>query len=213
MKRYCSININEKFLEIFTCSDGGYIQDDPVGYDLYFDPLVDIDLLGMSLLRVLSKSRDFGVSEEDRRALMEGEVSYQYIEEKYPKASIFSPVACDERHRKWVKRTMKKYGYLTKRAFYKNMQSINIDDDGERITFVSLRHLDIDSWSESSEKNPVIKFSISLSNRVEVIGAAVRYAIGSCKGLGAYYIKDLLFPNGFPISFEEYLEQLELSLL
>ena len=90
---------------------------------------------------------------------------------------------------------------------------VNIDDDGERITFVSLRHLDIDSWSESSEKNPVIKFSISLSNRVEVIGAAVRYAIGSCKGLGAYYIKDLLFPNGFPISFEEYLEQLELSLL
>ena len=108
---------------------------------------------------------------------------------------------------------MKKYGYLTKRAFYKNMQSINIEDEGEQITFISLRHLDIDEWSESTEKSPVIKFSISLNNRVGIIGAAVRYAIGSCKGLGAYYIRDLLFPNGLPISFEEYLEQLESSLL
>ena len=68
MNKYGGINFNEKFMEIYTCSDSGWITEDPMGEDIYLSPLADFRTVGESLLRAFAKSRDVSISEEDRQA-------------------------------------------------------------------------------------------------------------------------------------------------
>ncbi|MBQ7674565.1 MAG: hypothetical protein IJT36_08710, partial [Alphaproteobacteria bacterium] len=61
-------------------------------------------------------------------------------------------------------------------------------------------------------KTPSVEMKIPSDSSVEVIGAAVRYAIGNCRGKGADFMRNLLFPDGQPETFEQYLESLGLSI-
>ncbi len=40
----------------------------------------------------------------------------------------------------------------------------------------------------------------------ELVGAAAKYAIGNCRGKGADLIREILFPEGQPEGFDEYLK-------
>lgn len=47
---------------------------------------------------------------------------------------------------------------------------------------------------------------------LKLIGAAVKYAIVNCRGKGADFMRNLLFPDGQLETFEKYLESLGLSM-
>lgn len=209
-KKHVGIDCNEKLLEIHTCSDSGWIQDDPLGEDIYLDPLADSKTIGEAILKALAKSRDVSISEEDRIALIEGKVTRQWINEKYPGREWTTPVAAAERYKKWVEYAMKAYKYKTKKALLQNMQHISVEDDGENILFSSSYHLTTDSWGNPDGKTPDIELKIPSSSSIEIIGAAARYAIGNCRGKGADFMRNLLFPEGQPNSFEEYIDALKI---
>ncbi len=211
MNKYGGINFNEKFMGIYTCSDSGWITEDPMGEDIYLSPLADFRTVGESLLRAFAKSRDVSISEEDRQALIDGRVSDEWIDKKYPDISLFSPVACAERYKEWLKQVMKEFKYKTKTALLKNMQHVSAENDGEFIMFTSVYHLTTDSWGDPDGKILSVEMKIPSTSSVEVIGAAVRYAIGNCRGKGADFICELLFPEGKPDTFEEYLKQQEIN--
>ena len=107
---------------------------------------------------------------------------------------------------------MKEYEYKTKTALLKNMQHVSVEDDSEFIIFNSHYHLTIDSWGDPDGKTPSVEMKIPSDSLVEVIGAAVRYAIGNCRGKGADFMRNLLFPDGQPETFEQYLESLGFSM-
>ena len=103
------------------------------------------------------------------------------------------------------KRMMKKYEYKTKTALLKNMQHVSVENDGESITFSSLWLLTTDSWGDPDGKTPSVEMIIPSTSSIEVIGAAVRYAIGNCQGKGSDFMRKLLFPEGKPDTFEDML--------
>ena len=210
MRRYCSFKCNEKFLEIRTCSDAGWIQQDPKGEDIYLEPLADCRIIGDAVLKALAKSRDLSISEEDRQALIDKKVTRQWIRDKYPESALFAVAACMERYKEWVQRVMKEYKYKTKKALFQNMQSVSVEQDNDCIEFSSLYHLTIDSWGDPDGKTPSIEFKIPTNSTPEIIGAAVKYAIGNCRGKGADFMRNLLFPEGQPETLEEYLKQLKI---
>lgn len=202
------VRCNEKFLRILTCSYSGWSQGDPYGEDIYLVPPADFKTVGESLLKALAKSRDVSISKEDRQALIDGKVTRQWIKEKYPGREWTTPVACAVRYQDWLQKMMKEYEYKTKTALLKNMQHVSVENDGEFITFSSLYHLTTDSWGDPDGKTPSVEMKIPSTSSVEVIGAAVRYAVGNCQGKGSDFMRKLLFPEGKPGTFEEYLNQL-----
>ncbi len=207
IKQYAGIVCNEKFLEIDTGSYSGWVTRDPEGEDIYLSPLADFRTVGESLLRAFAKSRDVSISEEDRQALIDGRVTRQWINEKYPGREWATPVACAESYKEWLKQVMKEFKYKTKTALLKNMQHVSAKNDGEFIMFTSDYHLTTDSWGNPDGKTPSVEMKIPSTSNVEIIGAAVRYAIGNCRGKGADFIRELLFLEGKPDTFEEYLKQ------
>ena len=86
------------------------------------------------------------------------------------------------------------------------MQTINIEGDSNFIKFIPTEHVRYgwDGISDEERSEVVIPSTSSL----EIIGAAVKYAIGNCRGKGADLIRSLLFPNGQPETFEKYIEEL-----
>ena len=89
------------------------------------------------------------------------------------------------------------------------MQHISVEDDGESILFSSSWHLTTDSWGDPDGKTPSVKFKIPSSSSEEIIGAAVKYAVGNCQGKGADFMRNMLFPEGQPATFEEYVHSLQ----
>ena len=207
IKQYAGIGCNEKLLEINTGSYSGWVTDDPMGEDICLNPLADYETVGESLLKAFAKSRDVSISEEDRQALIDGRVTRQWIKEKYPGREWTTPVACAARYQEWLQKMMKEYEYKTKTALLKNMQHVSVENDGKFITFSSDYHLTTDSWGDPDGKTPSVEMKIPSTSSVEVIGAAVRYAIGNCQGKGSDFMRKLLFPEGKPDTLEEYLEQ------
>ncbi len=166
IKQYAGIVCNEKFLEIDTGSYSGWVTDDPLGEDIYLSPLADFKTIGESLLKAFAKSRDVSISEEDRQALIDGRVSDEWIDKKYPEISLFSPVACAARYKEWLERSMKEYEYKTKTALLKNMQHVSVENDGEFITFSSSWHLTTDSWGDPDGKTPSVEMKIPSTSSI-----------------------------------------------
>ena len=212
IKQYAGIGCNEKFLEINTGSFSDGVVADPQGEEIYLDPLADFKTIGESLLKAFVKSRDVSISEEDRQLYIEKKITREDIFRKYPEYERFEMVACMQRYLKWLQRMMREYEYKTKTALLKNMQSVSVENDVKSIKFSSHYHLTTDSWGDPDGKTPSVEMKIPSDSSVEVIGAAVRYAIGNCRGKGADFMRNLLFPDGQPETFEQYLESLGLSM-
>ena len=203
------IHSNETFLRVLTCSYSGWSQGDPKGEDIYLEPLADCRIIGDAVLKALAKSRDLSISEEDRQQYIDKKITRNDLLKKYPDQEMFEIVACMERYKEWVKRVMKEYKYKTKRALFQNMQHVSVEQNEEQIIFEPTNHESIDGFSGdgmSEDLNVVIPANSS----PEIIGAAVKYAIGNCRGKGADFMRNLLFPEGQPETLDEYLKQLKL---
>lgn len=210
-KKYAGITCNEKFMEINTGSFSGWVVDDPEGEDIYLNPLADCETIGKAILKALAKSRDVSISEKDRQALIDGRVTKQWINEKYPELEWTAPAAVAERYEMWVQRMLREYRYKTEKSLMKNMQHVSVEDDWKYMTFIPSNHESVEGHS-GDDITDDLNVVIPSNSSVEIIGAAARYVIGNCCGLGADFMRDLLFPNGQPESFEEYLGELNLSV-
>lgn len=199
------LGVNEKFIRVLTCSYSGWITDDPFGEDIYLDLFVDFRDIGESVLRALAKSRDVSISEEDRKALIDGKVTREWIDEKYPEGKIFDPEPCERRYKEWLQYAMKQYKYKTKKALMQNLQNVSIQQDAECIIFNPTNHESIEGYGAVPKE---LKLIISPDSSLEIIGAAAKYAIGNCRGKGADFMRNLLFPEGQPDTFEKYTEML-----
>lgn len=124
---------------------------------------------------------------------------------RYPEQKLFTMEACEQRYREWLQRLMRKYKYRSKKAMMQNMQSVYVDQDDEFFKLFPSNHDQIEGWGWSEENFT----TVSADSSAKIIGAAAKYAIGSCQGRGADIIRNLLFPNGLPKTFEEYVESIE----
>ena len=205
-KKYAGIACNEMFIAINTCSFSGWVVGDPKGEDIYLEPLADCRITGDAVLKALAKSRDLSETEEEEKM----NITTKEWRDLKPDRWLFTPVAVAERYKEWVQRVMKEYKCKTKKALFQNMQSVSVDQDNDCIEFSSSYHLTIDSWGDPDGKTPSIRFKIPTNSTPEIIGAAVKYAIGNCRGKGADFMRNLLFPEGQPATLEEYLKQLKI---
>ena len=199
------IHSNETFLRVLTCSYSGWSQGDPKGEDIYLEPLADCRVIGDAVLKALAKSRDLSETEEEKKM----DITDEEWRDLKPDRWLLTPVAAAERYKEWVQRVMKAYKYKTKKALFQNMQHVSVEQNEEHIIFESTNHESIDGFSGdgmSEDLNVVIPANSS----PEIIGAAVKYAIGNCRGKGADFMRNLLFPEGQPETLEEYLKQLKL---
>lgn len=205
-KRYTGVGCNEKFLEITTGSYSGWVTDDPLGEDIYLEPLTDNKIIGEAILKALAKSRDLSETEEEKNM----SITDEEWRDLKPDRWLLTPVAAAERYKKWIQKVMRDYGYKTKKTLLQNMQYISVEQDDDFIKFDSLYHLTTDSWGNPDGKTPTIELKIPASSSPEIIGAAMKYAIGNCRGKGADFMRNLLFPAGQPTSFEEYIGALKI---
>lgn len=93
---------------------------------------------------------------------------------------FFSLEKSNERYLGWVKDIMDKFGYKTKKALFKKMNSCSITQLDGMITFRPTIHEKLEGWSGDriDEKDYVV---ISDTSSPEDIGAALRLAFTRCK--------------------------------
>ena len=221
--KYASIDCNEKFINIYTETLVGNCCKDPLGYECFQALDADLYSIGDAVLKALDKSRDLTLPEEDRNnfsAICSEDgvlVAREWLYEKHPEWKLFDKdsEAMLEASERWWKEIEKIYKVRSKEATFKrmqkNMQNVAVRKDMNNIKFKSLIHDRYGGWG-STKDNPAIEFSIPSSSPVDVVGAAAKYAIGNCRGKGADLIRGILFPEGQPETFEDYLKELELSV-
>lgn len=217
MKKYTCISCNEHYVSIVTQSLVGNRCDDPLGEEFYLELDSYLPTIGDSVLKALSKSRDLSISDEDRECYTNMidekgiDVADKWFDERYPEWKLFDNELCDKRYHETIENMRVKYDYKTKSVLLKNMQMLAISCDTENEThFKSWQHKNGDHWSGGDKKDPALEFAIPSLSSVEVVGAAAKYAIGNCRGKGADLIREILFPEGQPETFEEYLKELGL---
>jgi hypothetical protein len=86
---------------------------------------------------------------------------------------------CKENYPKWISSLMEKYGYKTKRAFFKNMLSCGMRLKGDVIVIRPSHHETLEGWGSGkiTEKDYVhVPFTAPYAE----IGAALRLAFSRC---------------------------------
>lgn len=153
----CAV-LNESFMEIETYSGYRSQLSDPEGECIVLLPEFSDEDIGGAVLLALSASR-----------LVEPDDQF-----------FFSLENSNERYLRWVKARMEQFGYKTKKALFKKMNSCSITQLDGMITFRPTIHEKLEGWSGDriDEKDYVV---ISDTSSPEDIGAALRLAFTRCK--------------------------------
>jgi predicted nucleotide-binding protein (sugar kinase/HSP70/actin superfamily) len=213
------INCNTDFMEIYTLSSCNVSHRDPLGDDFYFSLNEQLDALGDALVSALKKSRDLSSTPEERKEFtenapdtMSGKLRewYDSYHKKWlnnnPGRLLFEKELVEKREQEWIEHLLKNYGYKSRRALFKNMQSCFVAMEEGVITFSPAEHDKLDGWGSTTKS---YKFSIP-SSSPKIIGAAVKYSVGRCTGKGADLVAKKLFPDGVPDTFDDFLKLLNL---
>jgi hypothetical protein len=82
-----------------------------------------------------------------------------------------------ELYNDWVKRTMERFSYKTKRAMFKDMKSCGIYQLDEHIRFNPSRHDKLEAWEDLDESEHVL---VPISASAAELGASLRLAFNRC---------------------------------
>ena len=151
-----SAKVTNKFINIETYSGYSLKFSDPEAPEFLFDISVSDEELGKAVVESLKNSR-----------FLELEKSYELED------------ICQENYPKWVSRLMEKYGYKTKRAFFKEMNSCDIVLRDRTIVIEPCHHEQLEGWGSGkiTEKDYVhIPFDAPYAD----IGAALRLGFSRC---------------------------------
>ena len=216
--KYTNVECNEKLIEVYTVSLVGNSQKDPLGEDIFFDSNIDLKTLGNAVVKSLAKSRDLSISNEDMNKYSEikyskgRDAAEEWFYQRFPEWKLFdleNDIWKEKNKFYWenIERIYKSRSHTAiSRKVNQNMQIIDVEKNVDYVKFTPTKH-ERYGWGGIQEKE---KFEVIIpsTSSSEVIGAAVKYAIGNCRGKGADLIRSLLFPNGQPETFEKYIEEL-----
>ncbi len=215
MKKYTEIYCLKNFIEVCTYSLVGNRQQDPLGEDIYLGLDADLYSIGDAVIKALDKSRDLSIPEDDRLLYVdmvekgEIEAADKWFDDKFHEWKLFDRALVEERGEKWMAYLAENYKIKTANALYKNMQIVDCELVDGVMSFFPNLHKVLRGWERCPKE---LQIHIPSSSPVEVVGAAAKYAIGNCRGKGADLIREILFPEGQPETFEDYLKELGLSV-
>lgn len=152
---------NGDFIRIKTYSSYSLEIEDPKAHEYLLKSEASDEELGLAITEALNQSRFLSIEEAKE---LRANAPENYIN--------------------WIQKTMSRYGYKTKRALFKNMQSCGISSDEGIITIRPTHHSRLESWDGEG---------ITEANYVKVpadippaeIGKALRLAFSRCTGMGA----------------------------
>lgn len=150
--------LNEKFFEVVVISQGMLDYAEPSMAPYYLSPDTDDAPLGMTLRLALSSSKK--VTAEEFQKIFHSGVVQRLAEERN-------------------KAAMQKYGYKTKRAFYKNMRCCWISVFDGKIEIKPTHHKSLDGYSGISNDGPEIQHLPTTCTDAE-LGAALREGFKRC---------------------------------
>ncbi|XAV88527.1 MAG: contact-dependent growth inhibition system immunity protein [Candidatus Symbiodolus clandestinus] len=158
-KSWASAYKNKEFIFIETSSGYRSSHGDPKGKQHMLGLDVDDLALGNTLLDALAHSR-FLLPKDD--------------------PDLFSYEKTAERYQQWVTEIMAHYGYKSRRAMFKDMQTCGIEKKFGLITILPSNHDRLEGWSGTGikETDHVV---ISEHSSPSEIGAALRLAFSRCR--------------------------------
>lgn len=165
--RWASVMYNGDFYCVETWSGygGGAIQD-PKGSQHLLAPDVSDEELGLALLDALAHSR-FVLSAPKEGVTVHPEVEYDF--------ELYDRAIKDELYLTWTEFLMKRYGYKTKRALFKNMQNCSIRQESDILIIIPTYHQKLEQWGGKIE--PVV---LPYKSTAAEIGAALREGFRRC---------------------------------
>jgi hypothetical protein len=149
---------NPNFICIETYSGRGRLGSDPRGVRHLLDPDASDEAIGLAILDALKLSRFLSTQEYD---------------------GFFDPEPNRQRYADWVVTLMKRYGYKTKRALFKNMKNCGIHQNTETFIFSPTRHEKLEGWSGEGISDEDLVVIPATSSPIEV-GQALRKAFARC---------------------------------
>lgn len=156
--QWADIHRTDKFISVEPLSGYRMVVRDDEGYIIYLPPDANDDALGAALLTALAKSR-FVLPADDPNLLKV---------ERYMKC-----------YRNWEKDFMRRYGYKTKRAAYKNMNWCRADRSEGKLSIQPHHRRDKPGqWRWLPPEEHVV---IPETRDAAAVGAALRSALDRCE--------------------------------
>lgn len=151
---------NGDFISVKTYSDFGWSVQDHLAPAHVLAPDISDEDLGRAVLAALSLSRLLAFDDPD-----------------------YTNEVVEERYQVWIKDMMKRYGYKTKRAMFRKMDSCGTMIRDGVLTIRPSYHYSLDGWSGDfiTEQDYV---KIPENSPANEAGAAVRLALSRCKTKG-----------------------------
>jgi hypothetical protein len=151
------VYFNSDFFEIITFSIGMLGYAEPEAPPHYLEPDVDDAVLGATLRVALAASKRVTAEE------------FQ---------NIFASGVVQELGTERAKAVMKKHGYKTKRAMYKNMDNCSVDVVDEGIKIQPMHHKSLGVYSATADGPQPIEIDVSVTDAE--LGAALREGFKRC---------------------------------
>lgn len=153
---YC----NSELLLVETQSGLGMVAADPLFPPHLLHPDADNQSIGEVVLQALSDSRTLTIEECD---------------------TFFDVEKGKAQYAAWIAMLMKKYGYKTKRALFKDMKNCGVHCINGFITFSPTRHEKLEGWGRT-KGDGIENVVLSVDSTPAEIGAGLRLALSRCKG-------------------------------
>lgn len=167
---WADAKINTDFIFVNTFSGHRSSRADPQGVEHFFSPDAADNELGFALLDALAHSR-FVLSEPRKDVWIHPEATFD--------RALYDYSLTNQRYGQWVGSTLKRYGYKTKRALFKEMKKCSIESKKDQIIIRPSHHEKLEVWSGKglSESDYVI---IPSGSSPAAVGAALRLAFSRC---------------------------------
>ena len=167
---WAAAQINKDFISVETYSGYRSTQADPKGVEHFLSPDVDDNELGLAVLDALAHSR-FVLPEPRKDVWIHPEATFDM--------ELYDLDLHLQRYDQWVASILKRYGYKTKRALFKDMKKCSIEKQNDLITISPSHHDKLEGWSGdgfTKTDNEVIPANSSPAE----VGAALRLVFSRC---------------------------------
>ena len=187
MKKIAAIECNGHFWSFIPQVSGGGLRSSRLSLQVDMDLDISLKEIGQCLINALN-NYEFFISN---------------LSPEFQKL-----INSEEDRSDWLKIIAQKYSLKSINAINKYMQLCSITVENDLITILPCKHYSTFGWKGTDNNFEV---QISVNSSLEMIGAAVKYAIAHCEGKGADIVTEKLFPEGVPGTFEDYIASLDLS--
>ena len=150
---------NEDFILIITRSGLGMVQDDNLFPIYIFEPEIDDETLGKSLLQALNNSRTISDATE--------------------RAEFFNLEKSKQQYEEWVKMLREKFQYKSRKALFKNMKNCHIWLNNGQIEIEPTKHVKLEAWDGEGIKEEDHVY-LSITDSPSEIGQGLKLALQRC---------------------------------